>query len=89
MRLRAFTLRYPILQKDACTASGRTSSQSKAVSSASPKPPKSLPPRVRTARVRPSTFPVAGDQEGKDTLNCVLADFKAYLLFLKSVSPSP
>jgi len=28
----------------------------------------------------PLDFPVAGDQEERDTLNCVLADFKAYLL---------
>src|ERR1700722_19373128 len=63
-----------------------TSSQSKALSSASPKPPKSLPPRVRTARVRPSTSrSPATKRKGTRFIVCSRI-LKPTFSYLKSVS---
>src|SRR6202790_1394195 len=63
-----------------------TSSQSKAVSSASPKTPRTLPPRVRTARVRPSTSrSPATRRKGTRFIVCSRI-LKPTFSFLKSVS---
>ena len=42
--------------------------------------PRSLPAARAYGQGAPLDFTVAGDQEERDTFNCVLADFKAYLL---------
>src|SRR6266404_2700267 len=63
-----------------------TSSQSRAVSSASPKLPKSLPPRVRTARVRPSTSRSPATKRKGTRLIVCSRILKPTFSFLKSVS---
>src|SRR5258706_13816959 len=76
--LRASTLRYAILQNKTAAARDFVAKQGSELRK--PQTTEIFATARAYGQGAPLDFPVAGDQEERDTLYCVLADFKAYLL---------
>src|SRR3984957_6105929 len=76
--LRASTLRYELLQNKTAAARDFVAKQGSELRK--PETTKIFATARAYGQGAPLDFPVAGDQKERDTLNCVLADFKAYLL---------
>src|SRR6202011_511549 len=76
--LRASTLRYAILQNKTAAARDFVAKQGRELSKAPTN--QVFSPARAYGQGASLDFPVAGDQEERDTFYCVLADFKAYLL---------
>src|ERR1700722_13278346 len=76
--LRASTLRYELLQNKTAAARDFVAKQGSELRK--PETTKIFATARAYAQGAPLDFPVAGHQEERDTLYCVLADFKAYLL---------
>src|SRR5258706_10578673 len=76
--LRASTLRYAILQNKTAAARDFVAKQGSELRK--PQTTEIFATARAYGQGAPLDFPVAGDQEERDTFNCMLADFKAYLL---------
>src|SRR5258708_11939245 len=76
--LRASTLRYELLQNKTAAARDFVAKQGSEL--CKPETTEIFATARAYGQGAPLDFPVAGDQEERDTFNCVLADFKAYLL---------
>src|SRR3984957_10046291 len=76
--LRASTLRYELLQNKTAAARDFVAKQGSELRK--PETTKIFATARAYGQGAPLDFPVAGDQEERETFNCVLTDFKAYLL---------